>query len=107
MIQMPSSLPISRAAAVRAAKQRAKAMLRGTAQLAGRSPALRKFLVQTIKRVPSLDRRLRVAMNSIAAAATRRAAGPGSLSPAGRIAFSRLRRASGSKSNEGMHAHRH
>jgi hypothetical protein len=88
MIQTPPSqdaLPKLSAAA----KKMAKAGIRLAARLVGKSPTLKKLLVQTVKRFPALDRRMRASVNPLAAMAGRRAEA-GGLSPAGQAILRRL-----------------
>ena len=89
MIQTPTSHDaLARAKA--AAKNTAKAGIRLATKLVVKSPALKKFLIQTIKRFPALDRRVRAAVNPFDALAVRRANGAADLSPSAQAVLRRL-----------------
>ncbi|MGR4872141.1 hypothetical protein ACIPRI_25100 [Variovorax sp. LARHSF232] len=89
MIQTPT--PHNALAKIKAAmKSKAKAGIRVAARLVVKSPALKKFLIQTIKRFPALDRRVRATVNPFDALAVRRTSAPGDLSPAAQAVLRRL-----------------
>ena len=90
MIQTPTSHD-ALAKAKAAAKNKAKAGIRLATRLVVKSPALKKFLIQTIKRFPALDRRIRATVNPFDAMAARRATGAGDLSPSAQAVLRRLR----------------
>ncbi|SFN06944.1 hypothetical protein [Variovorax sp. OV329] len=73
-----------------AAKNKTKAAIRIGARIAVKIPALKKILVDSVKRFPGLDRRMRAAVNPFDAANVRRASGPSDLSPAAQAVLRRL-----------------
>ena len=90
MIQTPTSRD-ALARLKSAAKNKTKAAVRVGARIVVKNPALKKFLIDTVKRFPALDRRMRAAVNPFDTTSARRAAGPSDLSPAAQAVLRRLR----------------
>jgi len=74
-----------------AAKNKTKAAVRVGARIVVKNPAIKKFLIDTVKHFPALDRRMRAAVNPFDTTSARRAAGPSDLSPTAQAVLRRLR----------------
>jgi len=70
-------------------KRIAKAGIGRAAHLVGKSPALKKLLIRTIKRFPAVERRMRASVNAFDSTGTRHASS-GDLSPAAQAVLRRL-----------------
>ncbi|MDM0114685.1 hypothetical protein QTI66_21210 [Variovorax sp. J22R133] len=107
MIQKTPAILDSSKAWTTATKRAAKSALRRVLGGIARRPLPKKLLMNAIKWIPPLDRRVQLSMQSFEESAVDAVTGPEALSPSAMVVYRRLQQYASQADAEGSHARRH